>query len=243
MPRAGLSRPAVVALALAVVDDGGPRGFDDLTLAAVAARAGVAVPSLYKHVAGLPELRRAVVLVALDELTETVLAATADRNGPAAVRAMAAGVRAFAHARPGRYLATQRPIWSGDPDAAALRAASERAVAAIAGTLLELHLPTERTIDAVRAVRAALHGFILLELTGGFGLPDDTGASFDYLVQTLIAGLRAAPSAIGSARQVPEQVGARQHADGIAVVDHEQGVAALEGGARGLDALARADQG
>ena len=54
MPRAGLSPRVVVDLALEVVDDGGPSGWADLGLSAVAHRAGVAVPSLYKHVDGLP---------------------------------------------------------------------------------------------------------------------------------------------------------------------------------------------
>ena len=60
MPRVGLSPQAVVDLALAVVDEGGPSGWAELGLSAVAHRAGVAVPSLYKHVDGLPALRSAV---------------------------------------------------------------------------------------------------------------------------------------------------------------------------------------
>jgi len=53
MPRAGLSSDAVVAIPLDVVDGEGPAA---LTLAAVAVRAGVATPSLYKHVASLAGL-------------------------------------------------------------------------------------------------------------------------------------------------------------------------------------------
>ncbi|MDP9028475.1 MAG: TetR family transcriptional regulator, partial [Actinomycetota bacterium] len=67
MPRAGLSRVAVTDIAVALVDSA-PNGFAGLTLAAVAARAGVAVPSLYKHIGSLAELRRAVALVGLSEL-------------------------------------------------------------------------------------------------------------------------------------------------------------------------------
>ena len=50
MPRAGLSRDAVVALAVELLD-ADPHA--PVTLAAVAGRAGVAVPSLYKHVRSL----------------------------------------------------------------------------------------------------------------------------------------------------------------------------------------------
>jgi hypothetical protein len=36
-----------------------------------------------------------------------------------------------------------------------------------------------------------VHGFIALELGGGFGLPVDVDESFDHLVATLVAGLRS----------------------------------------------------
>ena len=190
MPRAGLSRAAVVDAALAVVDGGGATGFADLTLAAVASRVGVAVPSLYKHVGGLPDLRRGVALVSIADLTAELTAAMAGQRGPAAVRAMATAVRDFAHRTPGRYAATQVATWVHDPASGELRDAGGAAGEAIAASLRELGLPAERTVDAVRVVRAGLHGFIRLELDGGFGMPDDVGASFDYLVATLTNGLR-----------------------------------------------------
>jgi len=57
VPRAGLSTDGVVDVALAIVDEQGPEA---LSLSVVAARAGVAAPSLYKHVASLAELRSRV---------------------------------------------------------------------------------------------------------------------------------------------------------------------------------------
>jgi hypothetical protein len=41
----------------------------------------------------------------------------------------------------------------------------------------------------VRVVRSALHGFVALELNGGFGMSLDLDASFDLLVETLVKGL------------------------------------------------------
>ena len=43
----------------------------------------------------------------------------------------------------------------------------------------------------IRTVRSALHGFVSLEASGGFGLPDDVDASFETLVDVLIAGMLA----------------------------------------------------
>lgn len=197
MPRAGLSRDAVVALALDVVDAGGPRGFEDLTLAAVAARAGVAVPSLYKHVGGLPDLRRQVARCVLDDLAAR-LADAADRAGAdpgaapgAALRALAGEIRAFAREHPGRYAATQGSSWARDAGAADVEASAARSVDLVAAQVGALGVPAARTVDAVRAFRAAVHGFVALELAGGFGMPDDVDASFEYLVGTLVDALDA----------------------------------------------------
>lgn len=189
MPRAGLDPQTVTELALAVVDDGGARGWDDLTLAAVAARAGVAVPSLYKHVPGLPALRRRVALVCIDQLGSTLATARAGHAQPvAALRAMAHAARGMAHSHPGRYQAAQGS-WERDPDAADLHAAAARAVEQISSTLHASGVPADRLVDAVRAFRAAVHGFVALELAGGFGLPDDVDRSYAFLVDRLAAGL------------------------------------------------------
>ena len=196
MPRAGLSRRAVVDHALAVVDE---QGFAGLTLAAVAAKAGVAVPSLYKHVAGLPDLRREVALRCVEELTDRMSTATAgtpaSRTGTAVdgerVRTLARAVRAFALEHPGRYLATQGAAWARDPAAGELQAAGERTIEVIAATLAPSGRSRRETVDAVRAVRALVHGFVVIELDGGFGLPEDVPASFEHAVDVLVAGFAA----------------------------------------------------
>jgi AcrR family transcriptional regulator len=189
VPRAGLSRDAVVEHALALVDSGGPTGFADLTLARVAARAGVATPSLYKHVASLDDLRRGVALVSILELGRACAVASIGRSGPDALRALTHAVRDYARQHPGRYAATQVAPDPSAPDDAELSAAGADVVGVIAATLRGFDLPEARTVDAVRAVRAAVHGFVLLQLGGGFGLPDDVDASFDVLVGMLADGI------------------------------------------------------
>ena len=79
----------MTAVALDLIDEGGAGGFDRLTLAAVAARAGVAVPSLYKHVSSLDDLRRLVATESVNELTRVLAAATIGRSGPDALRSAA----------------------------------------------------------------------------------------------------------------------------------------------------------
>jgi AcrR family transcriptional regulator len=187
--RAGLSREGVTALALRVVDDGGAQGFADLTLAKVAAAAGVATPSLYKHVGARADLRRSVALVAVNDLTRATAAATIGRSGPDALSALARAVRDFAREHPGRYAAIQLSPDLGAADDDPLSLAGAETIAVIVAVLRGFDLPEARTIDAIRAVRSAVHGFVSLELLGGFGLPDDVDHSFEVLVRLLVAGI------------------------------------------------------
>jgi len=191
VPRAGLSRAVVTEVALGVVDAGGPAGFDRLTLAAVAASAGVAVPSLYKHVSSLGDVRRLVGIASIAELTRVLAAATIGRSGADAMRSAADAVRAYARAHPGRYAATQVAADLGDADDAELAERGAETIAVLAAALRGFDLPEESTVDAIRMVRSAVHGFVVLELGGGFGLPDDLDRSFRLLVDGVIAGIAA----------------------------------------------------
>jgi AcrR family transcriptional regulator len=168
-----------VRIALDLVDAGGPTGFADLTLAKVAAEAGVATPSLYKHVGSLAALRREVAVVTVQDLTARLVDSTVGRSGPDAVRALAGAMRDYAHAHP------------EDPEAAPLAAAAGRTVEVIAAALRGFDLPEERSVDAVRAIRAGVHGYVTLELGGGFRLPQDRDRSFDVLVGMLVTGVAA----------------------------------------------------
>ena len=186
MPRAGLTSSIVVARGADLADE---IGTDQLTLAALASRLGVAVPSLYKHVGGLDALRRGIAILALGELSEAMagaLAGAADPpGGSGQVRALAEAYRAYATAHPGRYAATLRAAPPGDTEYGAAGDAILRIMFAV---LAERGLAGDDAVDATRALRAALHGFVALEAAGGFGLPQDVGRSFARLVDGLDRG-------------------------------------------------------
>ena len=183
MPRAGLSRAAVVAIAVDLVDTD-PSA--PLTLAAVAGRAGVAVPSLYKHIRSLDELRDGVAVVAVSDLADAVEVAVDGLTGEGALRSASRAIRAYARAHPGLYAAGQpAPGRQASPE---LEAVARRAVGDIAGVVAQAGVPSDRTVDGVRILRSAVHGFVQLEAAGGFGLPDDVDASFDRLLAVLWAG-------------------------------------------------------
>jgi hypothetical protein len=99
---------------------------------------------------------------------------------------MAGAQRDYARAHPGRYAASVAAPASDDPEH---RAAAGEAVAVMQAVLRGWNLAGEDAIHAVRAIRSAVHGFVALEASGGFGLPVDADASFDRLVEMLGAGL------------------------------------------------------
>lgn len=187
MPKAGLSTAAIVDAALGLVDE---QGLDALTLASVAGRTGVAAPSLYKHVRNLDALAQKLSAAATAELAEVLSAAAAGRAGADAVQAVADAYRQYARSHPGRYPATQRVP---DPDDAAHVAAGERAVHSIYAVLRGYGIEGDDAVHATRMLRSALHGFVSLEIAGGFGMPQDVDSSFAQLVASLDAALRAWP--------------------------------------------------
>lgn len=178
MPRAGLSRAVVVTEAARVADE---VGLERLTLAAVAGRLGVRLPSLYKHIAGLEALQVHLAAAAGRELAAELSAATVGRSKGDALLAMAHAYRAFALRRPGAYAATLRAPEDGDEEH---QAAAMAVLQVVLSVLAGFGLEGEDAIDAVRGLRALLHGFVAIEAAGGFKLPQDLDRSYRRLVQT-----------------------------------------------------------
>jgi AcrR family transcriptional regulator len=191
MPRAGLD-PARVTLAAADLVD--RDGADALSLARLAADLGVAPPSLYKHVGGLDDLVRRVAVLTAERLGDALAESAVGRSGRDALVALAGAYRSFAGEHPGTYaLAQTAPLFGANEGH--VRAAN-RSIEVISAALVGYGVPEDARIDAIRAVRASLHGFVDLERRGGFGLPDSVDRSFGVLVDALDAALvrLAAPS-------------------------------------------------
>ena len=108
--------------------------------------------------------------------------AAAGLAGRDALVAPARAYRGYARARPGRYAATVRAPAPGDDEHAAAGAA---AVGLLAAVLKGYRIEGADMIDAVRMLRAALHGFVSIEAAGGFGLPQSVDRTFTRLVEAL----------------------------------------------------------
>ncbi len=184
MPRQGLDRATVIAAAVKLTDK---KGYVELTLGNLARKLDIKPPSLYKHVASLEDLQDAIGILAAEALTAELVPAMEIQNSRDALRRACDVYRGFAKRRPGMYAALQ---------GAMTRRSNEFQVAATAllkiifSLVTALGVKDNKLVHAVRTLRSLLHGFVALELIGGFGMPEDIETSFEYLVEIYIQGLK-----------------------------------------------------
>lgn len=183
MPRAGLDRAVLIAAAAELADR---HGYEALTLRALAERFGVAPPSLYSHIRSLEALQRELQLEGIRRLGDALARAATGRSEARAVRAMAGAWREFARDHPGLYAATVRAPEPSDTEA---RAATGRVLDIVNAVLSGYCLKASASVDAARALRSALHGFVAIEASRGFGLPEELDESYARMVEIFIAGL------------------------------------------------------
>src|ERR1700758_3662477 len=180
-----LSRDVIVNAALTYLDR---EGWDALTINALATQLGTKGPSLYNHVQSLEDLRRTVRMRVVGDIIEMLNTVGQGRTRDDAVLVMAGAYRSYAHHHPGRYSAfTRMPLAGGDdPEFTAVaRAAAEPVIAVLASYGLD----GEDAFYASLEYWAALHGFVLLEMTGVMdGI--DVDAVFVDMVLRLAAGMR-----------------------------------------------------
>ena len=182
----GLTLEDVVEAATEIADRD---GLDALSLASVASTLGVRSPSLYNHVDGLDGLRRQLALHASGLLTSDLADGVDALEGTEALRAVADRLRSFAHRHPGLYDSfLPAPAPEEDPE---LAAALAEPVSVVGSVLAGMGVDPTTVIPLIRALRAAVHGFVHLELRGGFGLPDDIDDSFATTIDVVIEAIAA----------------------------------------------------
>jgi AcrR family transcriptional regulator len=183
--RAGLDDRVILRAAEEIADR---EGLERLSLARLAERLGVRPPSLYNHVAGLDDVRRGLALEGARALAGRLARAAVGKPGAEGVRAIGEAYRAFAREHPGLYAALQR---APAPDNTALIAASEDIMAILRAALAPWGLDEAEQVHAIRTLRSLAHGFVSLEVAGGFGMPYDLRESYEYALALFIAGLGA----------------------------------------------------
>jgi AcrR family transcriptional regulator len=180
---ARLSREIIVNAALTFLDR---EGWDALTINALATQLGTKGPSLYNHVVSLEDLRRAVRMRVIDDIITMLNRVAEGRVGDDAVLVMAGAYRSYAHHHPGRYSAfTRMPLGGDDPE---YTAATRGAAAPVIAVLSSYGLDIEQAFYAALEFWSAMHGFVLLEMTGVMD-EIDTDKVFSDMVLRLAAGM------------------------------------------------------
>ena len=184
--RGRLDRAAILERATGLADRD---GLDALTLTALAGELGIRPPSLYNHVASLEELRQALAVRALAELNAAIGRAALGKAKAEAVMALGEAYRTYAHAHPGLYAASAAVGSSTTPELDAARTALLDTAGAV---LRSFGLVGEKEVlHAMRALYSLLHGFVSLEVAGGFALPVEPAASFRWLLTHFSVGLES----------------------------------------------------
>ncbi len=138
-----------------------------LSMRRIADRMGIRAPSLYKHLPDKATLEIALVASALDEIGDALRAA-----GPS-LPELAAAYRRWALAHPHMYsLATERPLPRERLPAGVEERAAAPILAAVGG---DEHL--------ARAMWAAAHGLVSLELAGRFPPHADIDAAWTAMTR------------------------------------------------------------
>ncbi|MDY6998795.1 MAG: WHG domain-containing protein [Actinomycetota bacterium] len=182
---ARLSRDSIVNAALTFLDR---EGWDALTINALAHQLGTKGPSLYNHVHSLDDLRRTVRMRVVGDIIDMLTTVGRGRTPDDAVTVMASAYRSYAHHHPGRYSAfTRMPLGGDDPE---FTEATHAAAAPVIAVLSAYGLDAEAAFYAALEFWSAMHGFVLLEMTGVMnGI--DTDAVFTDMVMRLAAGMQS----------------------------------------------------
>ena len=174
-----VTHESIVAKALELVEKRG-----DLSLQNLAGALGIRAPSLYRYFDSRERLLAAVGLAGFSKLAHYIRGST--RNKPS-LEAAAWAIRRFAKKHPNLYhLMNETDPRHEDPQEAT--AVTLDVLTASFGEHLD-----EETLEALRvplrAVRAYVHGFALLELSGQFGAPD-LDRSFEIGLDALLSRVR-----------------------------------------------------
>ncbi|WP_019355601.1 TetR/AcrR family transcriptional regulator [Streptomyces sp. AA1529] len=187
MVRAGLTTERLIRAGAELADE---VGFDQVTVSALARRFDVKVASLYSHLRNSQDLKTKIALLALEEMADRAAEALAGRSGKDALAAFANVYRDYAREHPGRYAAAQTRL---DPETAAA-SAGVRHSRMTRALLRGYDLAEPDQTHAVRLLGSVFHGYVSLEMGGGFShSAPDTQQTWERVLDSLDALLRNWP--------------------------------------------------
>ena len=181
--KAGLDNDFILKTAADLAD---AEGIANVTLKALAEKLGVKPPSLYKHINGLEELNKALMLYGWKSLEKKVTRAAVGKSKEDAIRAIFYAYRDYVKEHPGVFEAMQ---WYNMYQSEENLQATEEIVAVLFQVLSAYDLQEEQKVHIVRMFRVFLQGFFMVEIHGGFGNPVSITESFDFSLEILLNGI------------------------------------------------------
>lgn len=181
--KAGLDKDIILKTAADLAD---AEGIANVTLKALAEKLGVKPPSLYKHINGLEELNKALMLYGWKSLEKKVTRAAVGKSKEDAIRAIFYAYRDYVKEHPGVFEAMQ---WYNMYQSEENLQATEEIVAVLFQVLSAYDLQEEQKVHIVRMFRVFLQGFLMVEIHGGFGNPVSITESFDFSLEILLNGI------------------------------------------------------
>ena len=182
----GIDQGRIIDTALALLEADGEAA---LGFNRVARELGIKPPSLYNHVASGEQLRQLVAIRGWQRFGAAARKAAGTRTGGQALHALAHAYRAFAH----RHLGLFRLMGavSLSPSDGAFHETWRSLMQLFLRPLGELGVPAGDQVHHARALRAGVHGFVVLEQNQQFEMSEDIDDSFERLVGTIIRGIES----------------------------------------------------
>jgi hypothetical protein len=120
----------------------------------------------------------------MDDLAERIGGAVLGRSADEAIRALMTAWREYVVEHPNRYSAL---VQTPEPMVAQ---AGARLVDIMLAALRAYGMQDTEAIHAVRCLRAAMHGFAVLQAQNAFQRPEKLDDTYDLLIHMVVTGLR-----------------------------------------------------
>ena len=185
MARMGLDRSAVISRAAQLVND---VGLENITLKSLADDLNIQPPSLYRHIRGLDDLKRELMIYGWRQMEDQILEAVAGISGYDAIEVICRTFVKYATANPGVFNAM---LWYNKFENDEANNATKKLFSVVFKVFSSLNISQENSEHLMRTFRSFLEGFALLVNHNAFGNPISINDSLDLSLKVLLAGMKA----------------------------------------------------
>lgn len=181
--KAGLDKKVILETAVKMADT---KGIASITIKSLADELGVKSPSLYKHISGIEELNKELMLYGWKKLEKELTKAAVGKAKDDAIIAMCHAYRAYVMRHTGVFEAMQ---WYNMYQSEEHLQATAEIVSVIFQVLDAYGLSEEQKVHIVRMLRSFLQGFLSVESHGGFGNSLTVDDTFEISLKIFLNGI------------------------------------------------------